>query len=247
MKKEIEKYVCLYLLVYVAILAICGFFQYMAICQGKSLACAFDMEGMNKIITTIASVITPIVAIVGFINWRDQELYKKSIDIIQQTHEKSYELLKQWIDLRNEKYCDFIMDYSADIIKSEIQDESKYLELDHKITEIFNTYDEIILLTNTLYFNKSFDNIELDNVLIEISDYLEQYKKSFLNYRMNIRHKSLRGNFFHEDEIVRDQLFFLSSLANNYMIQLRDINHDDAFRILHKNLIIELKKIKNNY
>jgi len=72
MNKEIEKYVGLYLLVYVAVLAVCGFFQYMAVCQGKSLACAFDMEGMNIIITTTAYVLTPIVAIIGFLSWKDQ-------------------------------------------------------------------------------------------------------------------------------------------------------------------------------
>lgn len=72
MNKEIEKYVGLYLLVYVVVLAFCGFFQYMAVCQGQSLACAFDMEGMNTIITTTAYVLTPIIAIIGFINWKVQ-------------------------------------------------------------------------------------------------------------------------------------------------------------------------------
>lgn len=72
MNKEIEKYVGLYLLVYVAVLAVCGFFQYMAVCQGKSLACTFDMQGINTIITTTAYVITPIVAIIGFLSWKDQ-------------------------------------------------------------------------------------------------------------------------------------------------------------------------------
>lgn len=72
MHKEIEKYVGLYLLVYVIILSICGFFQYMAVCQGKSLACAFDMKGINSIITTTAYVLTPIVAIIGFVSWKVQ-------------------------------------------------------------------------------------------------------------------------------------------------------------------------------
>ncbi|WP_143222526.1 hypothetical protein [Acinetobacter terrae] len=44
----------------------------MAVCQGKSLACAFDMKGINSIITTTAYVLTPIVAIIGFVSWKVQ-------------------------------------------------------------------------------------------------------------------------------------------------------------------------------
>ncbi|WP_227591289.1 hypothetical protein [Acinetobacter shaoyimingii] len=73
--KEIEKYVGYYLLVYLAVLAICGFFQYMSVCQGKSLSCAFSMNGINTIITTTAYVLTPIVAIVGFFSWKVQKQY----------------------------------------------------------------------------------------------------------------------------------------------------------------------------
>lgn len=70
--KEIEKYVGYYLLVYLVVLGICGFFQYMSICQGKSLSCAFSMNGMDTIITTTAYVLTPIVAIIGFQSWKQQ-------------------------------------------------------------------------------------------------------------------------------------------------------------------------------
>jgi hypothetical protein len=70
--KEIEKYVGYYLLVYLVVLAICGFFQYMSVCQGKSLTCAFSMSGINTIITTTAYVLTPIVAIIGFLSWKKQ-------------------------------------------------------------------------------------------------------------------------------------------------------------------------------
>lgn len=72
MFKEIEKYVGFYLLTYIIILFICGFFQYIAVCQGQSLSCSFSMTGINTIITTTAYVITPIVAIIGFISWKVQ-------------------------------------------------------------------------------------------------------------------------------------------------------------------------------
>jgi hypothetical protein len=74
--KEVEKYVGLYLLVYFTVLVICGFFQYVAVCQGKSLECSFSMSGINTIITTTAYVLTPIVAIIGFLSWKSQHNIK---------------------------------------------------------------------------------------------------------------------------------------------------------------------------
>ncbi|WP_228273444.1 hypothetical protein [Acinetobacter faecalis] len=73
--KEIEKYIGYYLLVYLVVLAFCGFFQYMYECQGQSLSCAFSKDGFNTIITTTAYVLTPIVAIIGFTSWKKQKQY----------------------------------------------------------------------------------------------------------------------------------------------------------------------------
>lgn len=70
--KDIEKYIGYYLLVYLVVLAFCGFFQYMSVCQGQSLNCAFSMSGINAIITTTSYVLTPIVAIIGFLSWKKQ-------------------------------------------------------------------------------------------------------------------------------------------------------------------------------
>lgn len=71
--KEIEKYVGYYLHIYICVLVVCGFFQYMVVCQGKSLECNFSMTGINTIITTTAYVITPLVAIIGFSSWKKQD------------------------------------------------------------------------------------------------------------------------------------------------------------------------------
>lgn len=73
--KEIEKYIGYYLLVYLVVLAFCGFFQYMYECQGQALSCALSKDGFNTIITTTAYVLTPIVAIIGFTSWKKQKQY----------------------------------------------------------------------------------------------------------------------------------------------------------------------------
>lgn len=250
MNKEIEKYIWYYLGVYVVVLLTFAAFQYFGECDGASLNCKTNWEKVKDILQTTAYMLTPIIAIIGFINWRDQELYKKSIDIIQQIHEKANDLLKQWTDLRDETYCNYTLDYSADIVKSEFQDANKYLEVAPKIKEIFDTHEQLIFLTNILYFNKTFDNKILDENLLEISEYLEKYRQSFLSYRMNIRIKSFRGKYFDKKTYVRKQLDILSSFANNFMDksdQLEYIDHDKNFRKLHTNLITELKNIRNSY
>ena len=73
--EEIEKYIGYYLLVYLVVLAFCGFFQYMYECQGQALSCALSKDGFNTIITTTAYVLTPIVAIIGFTSWKKQKQY----------------------------------------------------------------------------------------------------------------------------------------------------------------------------
>lgn len=88
--KEIEKYVGYYLLVYICVLIICGFFQYFAVCQGKSLECNFSMIGINTIITTTAYVVTPIVAMIGFISWKSQHNIKLHSSYAQEVL-KNYE------------------------------------------------------------------------------------------------------------------------------------------------------------
>lgn len=94
--KEIEKYVGYYLLVYICVLIVCGFFQYMTICQGKSLQCNFSIDGINKILTITATILTPIIAIIGFLLWRNQETYKKSQQLIELILDKTRELHTSW-------------------------------------------------------------------------------------------------------------------------------------------------------
>lgn len=94
--KEIEKYVGLYLLAYLVVLTICGFFQYMTVCQGKSLECSFSLVGINTIITTTAYVLTPIVAIIGFLSWKNQhniKLYSDYANEVLKKYEQVFDLM----------------------------------------------------------------------------------------------------------------------------------------------------------
>ena len=70
--QEIKKYVGLYLLAYMVVLLFCGVAQYVLICQMSAKGCAFNLAGVNTIITTTAYVLTPLIAIIGFLSWKSQ-------------------------------------------------------------------------------------------------------------------------------------------------------------------------------
>lgn len=92
--KDLEKYIGYYLLVYVVVLFIAAFFQYFALCQGKSLSCIIDMKGVNTVITTTAYVVTPIVAIIGFLSWKSQYNIQLEKDDLKSLKQETIELVE---------------------------------------------------------------------------------------------------------------------------------------------------------
>lgn len=70
--KEIKKYVGLYLLVYIFALVIAGIFQFVWVCNGASLECVLNTTEINTIVSTTSYVLTPLVAIIGFLSWKNQ-------------------------------------------------------------------------------------------------------------------------------------------------------------------------------
>jgi len=70
--KDIEKYVWYYISIYIFVLGIFAFFQYIAICNGESLNCKVYWSDVKDILQTTAYIVTPVVAIVAFVSWKDQ-------------------------------------------------------------------------------------------------------------------------------------------------------------------------------
>ena len=99
--KDLEKYIGYYLLVYVIVLFIAAFFQYFTVCQGKSLSCVIDLEGVNTVITTTAYVLTPIVAIIGFVSWKSQYNIQLKKDDLKSLKQETIELVEilQYFDI----------------------------------------------------------------------------------------------------------------------------------------------------
>lgn len=213
--KEIEKYLGYYFLVYITVLVICGFFQYIAICQGKSLQCAFSMAGINTIITTTAYVITPVVAIIGFLSWRSQHNIKVYTDYAS-------EVLKLY-----EQTFDLIIS----INKLHKYTEGKILSLDNQLltTELKNRRIEELIEDMRINFYKELSEIE------SIMDRLIQ-KSVFLGYlvpeSIPVTERSTRLK--KELEIIKNCL--------NDVSQSQQISYSEGFHIL-KEICFQISEI----
>lgn len=84
MKKEIIKYIIIYLLVYLILSLIYGGIQRVLICTDMyGFDCTFNEVKFLAFLTVLSYVLTPIVAIIGFISWREQHNKKIQNEIIQ--------------------------------------------------------------------------------------------------------------------------------------------------------------------
>lgn len=139
--KEIEKYIGYYLLVYLVVLALCGFFQYISVCQGKSLLCAVSMNGINTIVTTTAYVLTPIVVIFGFFTWKVQYKY-------QLNKERSAKVFELALQLNSELKILRGLDFN---IRTRIKDENVFDYIHLYLDKKYEWYLEKILNLEQLY------------------------------------------------------------------------------------------------
>lgn len=186
--KDIEKYIGYYLLVYVVVLALCGFIQYLYKCQGQSLVCAFSSDGVINILTVTAYVLTPIVAIVGFQSWKIEKQYdleksqaEKLINLLNEVNFKIYEkyhLVKPLYSIKEKIVVIPRLEHERFSLSeiNEIQLIQQSLEL---LNQILNNQDRIdVQIYNKLYmqfhfFNQAIIKIEqcyLNHYYREIND-----------------------------------------------------------------------------
>ncbi|AZP30053.1 hypothetical protein KWE42_13025 [Acinetobacter pittii] len=249
--KEIEKYVGYYLLVYICVLIVCGFFQYMMVCQGKSLQCNFSIDGINKIITTTATILTPIIAIIGFLSWRNQETYKKSQELIEMILDKVRDLQNSWHASRDYEDFSLFQQYCAkDIFGTKNFDD---LELFQNIVKrnqkniiIFN---DLLFLSDKLYYEAELDFSELDKINENIRQTLENNMDDLLSFRQELVHLRYGGNHEVKSEIEMRQICDkLDSYCNYIMGRKENVDRRDYTKEINETIhklgkeLIKLKK-----
>lgn len=84
MKKDILKYIIIYFLIYLALILFYGMFQKYYICTGMvGFKCSFDEQKLLNFLTVASYILTPLVAIIGFLSWKDQHNKNIQNEIIQ--------------------------------------------------------------------------------------------------------------------------------------------------------------------
>lgn len=187
--KEVEKYIGYYLSVYVGVLAICGFFQYMAVCQGKSLECSISMTGINTIITTTAYVLTPIIAIIGFHSWRNQEKYKKSQYLINLAMDKAKELSEIWHLSREDEVLNRFQAYCVgdSCLTNEDLDHLGKSKIERaKIDNICAVLHDLEFLLDKLHINSHLNITEIDKATDNIRNELNKTQNELSTFQHHL-------------------------------------------------------------
>ena len=249
--KEIEKYVGYYLLVYICVLIVCGFFQYMVVCQGKSLECNFSMSGINTIITTTAYVITPLVAIIGFLSWRNQETYKKSQELIEMILDKIRDLQSSWHASRNYEDFSLFQQYCArDMFGTKnFDDLDLYQNIVKRNEKNIIIFNDLLFLSEKLYHEGELDFSELDKIYENIRLTLENNMDDLLSFRQELVHLRYGDNYEVKSEIeMRKICDKLDSCCNYLMGRKENIDRHDYTKEINETIhklskeVIKLKK-----
>lgn len=191
MKKEIKKYVWYYLGVYVVVLLTFAAFQYFSECDGASLNCKTNWEKVKDIIQTTAYILTPIVAIVGFIAWQEQKEYDKVDKIYEDliTFESDLRYVFKNLQEVRKAYEDDsnILIVGSNIINLDFY--HKFISNFEKKIKVLNKYstDEEFIKTVNNYKN------EADNLAGEIHYFFSLYSNSVRYVQEKILPNSLLG------------------------------------------------------
>lgn len=186
------------------VLAFCGLFQYISICQGQSLLCAVSSDGLVKILTVTAYVLTPIVAIIGFLSWKNQhnklvlagEAKKLLIainddirvftDICSFFRRQDQSLNFQ--DVYDENISQYIKNLSANA--SKIMSESLILYELNEDSEFFNIRNQYSLFMSHLektLFNCLSQNSQVGDILFILDSNKVSMMKNNKLYKQNVR------------------------------------------------------------
>lgn len=262
--KETEKYVWYYFTVYIVVLLIYGFFEYIAVCNGESLKCAFDGMKIEDALTLTASIFTPVIAIFAYFSWKHQKKYdlKKEFlakclnDIDEIYSEKLNVLLKIELlkgisnkqaviykieDLRNFYQKDLFLRALSNIESYNYVSENKY------------DLEKIYIFQHSIFFLEHLHN---NHLLRHYEKYLNNLKESNLN--MEFDHSKNR-TYFYEDKsilfnIVCTEMGWIKFFFNNdHSYKLREVevsqSYDECvknFKTAYLNLKLEITNKLND-
>ena len=197
-----------YLSVYIVVLFIYGFFEYIAVCNGESLKCAFDGMKIKEALTITASVFTPVIAIFAYFSWKEQKKYDlkkeflaKCLNDIDEIYSEKLSILLKLEVLRtisNEKAViyrttDLTNSYQEDIFLRALSNIESYNYVSEKKYDL----DKIYIFQHYIFF---LEHLHENHLLIHYKKYLDKLKES--NLDMEFDNPKNRTYFYKDKNIL---------------------------------------------
>jgi hypothetical protein len=210
MNKEIEKYVWYYLSVYIVVLLIYGFFEYVAVCNGESLKCAFNGMKIKEALTTTASVYTPVIAIFAYFSWKKQKQYDLKKEFL-------VKCLNDIDEIYSEK-LNILM--KLEVLKT-ISNQKAVI---YRIEDLTNHYQEYIFL-------RAFSNIESYNYVSE--------KKYDLDKIYIFQHYIFFLEHLHENHLLVHYKKYIDKLKESNLHMEFDNDKNRTYIYSDKNILFQ--------
>lgn len=249
MNKEIEKYVWYYLSVYIVVLFIYGFFEYIGVCNGESLKCAFDGMKIKEALSTTASVFTPVIAIFAYFSWKHQKQYDlkkefliKALNDIDEIYSDKLNILMKIEILKNisyEKAVIFRIEDLTDHYKEEIFLRAlSNIESYNYVSAKQYDLEKIYIFQHYIFF---LEYLIENKLLVNYKEYIDKLKKSDLN--MEFDHLKNRI-YMYEDKSILFQyvneevkwIKFYFNKKHSYKLRGSPVNqsHDECVKNFKK-------------
>jgi hypothetical protein len=182
--KRHYKFISYYLLVYLILLFIYGLIQNLSICvEMKGFECNFSEQKFFNFLTVVSYILTPIIAIIGFQNWKNQYKYEQNKNRFAKVFELSL-LLNSKIRILREKDISIrtinphenTLDYIYKYLDPEYE---RYQE---KIYELKKILNECLDHISILEYTQSKRMIGLRKILNQHDLIIDSCSDSFLLY-----------------------------------------------------------------
>lgn len=234
------KYILLYILSYIVLLICYGILQNIAICTDmEGFECNFSETKIISFLTVTAYILTPIVAIFGFQNWKEQYKYQKQKDRFAKLFDTTLRLNSEIKILRSKDITvrTINMNESPIDYQSEVLDK-KYEEYLDQIAQLERIYEDCLIHLSILEFSldRRMNGLRKvintnQNIYEECREYFYRYLKTFENISQT---NSLR-------------IFYKSNISSREemkkILQLKVLNSPDADELYNNSVTNKVIKV----
>jgi len=234
------KYILLYIFSYIILLIFYGILQNIVICTDmKGFECNYSETKIIAFLTVSAYILTPIVAIFGFQNWKEQYKYQKQKDRFAKLFEATLKLNSEIIILRSRDITVRTINNNEPSIdyESEVLDK-KYEEYLDQIAKLERIYEDCLIHLSILEFSLDRRMNGLRKVINSNQKIYDECRENFYRYLKTFENRS-------QTHLLRD--IYKSKISSRQemknILQLQLSNNPDADEIYNNSVTHKVIKV----